>query len=202
MKIYCDMEFTGLRKDTELISIGIVADDKRVFYAESNEYSLENLHEDDKKWLNENVIPYLIYNNEEEVFSYEDLRKICNESEYLMKGNKDQISLALKTWLSDYDSILFVGDVLAYDWVLFCDLLSKRTVQIPDYISYVPIDISTLMYIKGLDPIDITRDKYVDVSDLNEDKIWQKQHNALYDAMVIQKIYYKLTNDYPKISCI
>ena len=194
MKIYCDTEFTGLRKDTELISIGIIADDGRTFYAESNEYSLDNIHKDDKKWLSENVIPYLIYNDKREVFSYRTLHRIDDTKEYFMKGNKQQISVALKSWLLKYDDILFVGDVLAYDWVLFCDLLSERAVDIPKYISYTPIDIATLMYVKGIDPLEITRMEYVDTSDLNGEKIWQKQHNALYDAIIIKRIYYKLTN--------
>jgi DNA polymerase III epsilon subunit-like protein len=38
MKIFFDTEFTGLHKDTTLISIGLVSEDNRKFYAELIDY--------------------------------------------------------------------------------------------------------------------------------------------------------------------
>ena len=38
MKIFFDTEFTGLHKDTTLISIGLIAEDRRCFYAELTDY--------------------------------------------------------------------------------------------------------------------------------------------------------------------
>jgi len=35
-RIFFDTEFTGLHKDTTLISIGLIAEDGRTFYAEFN----------------------------------------------------------------------------------------------------------------------------------------------------------------------
>lgn len=198
MKIYCDMEFTGLRKDTNLISIGIVANDGRVFYAESNEYSLDNTTDVDRIWLQDNVVPYLIYSSDKESFiggNFEsDIKLIPNQMEYLMKGTLEQIGSALRVWLNKYEEVTFVGDVLAYDWILFCDILGETAKDIPSHVSYTPIDIATLMYAVDLDPMDITRAKFVDVQDIDQGKVWQKQHNALYDALVIKKSYEKLMN--------
>ena len=39
MKAFFDTEFTGLHKDTTLISIGIVMADGREFYRELNDYN-------------------------------------------------------------------------------------------------------------------------------------------------------------------
>lgn len=37
MKIFFDTEFTGLHKDTTLISLGMISEDGRRFYAEFND---------------------------------------------------------------------------------------------------------------------------------------------------------------------
>jgi len=42
MKIYFDTEFTGLHKNTTLISIGCVAENGKTFYAELTDY--DKLH--------------------------------------------------------------------------------------------------------------------------------------------------------------
>ena len=38
MKVFFDTEFTGLHRNTTLISIGLVSEDGRTFYAEFNDY--------------------------------------------------------------------------------------------------------------------------------------------------------------------
>lgn len=40
MKIFFDTEFTGLHKDTTLVSIGMVSEDNRQFYAELTDYDI------------------------------------------------------------------------------------------------------------------------------------------------------------------
>ena len=42
-KIFFDMEFTGLHQKTTLISIGLIAEDGRTFYAEFNDYDKSQL---------------------------------------------------------------------------------------------------------------------------------------------------------------
>ena len=39
MKIFFDTEFTGLHKNTTLVSIGMVAENGHTFYAELNDYN-------------------------------------------------------------------------------------------------------------------------------------------------------------------
>ena len=42
MKIFFDTEFTGLHKDTSLISIGLVDEDGKTFYAEFLDYTCDS----------------------------------------------------------------------------------------------------------------------------------------------------------------
>jgi len=55
MKLFFDTEFTGLHKDTTLISIGIVSEDGRKFYAEFTDYDESQCND----WIKENVIKNL-----------------------------------------------------------------------------------------------------------------------------------------------
>ena len=57
MKLFFDTEFTGLRKDTTLISIGIVSEDDRTFYAELTDYDRQQAEENE--WVKENVMTQL-----------------------------------------------------------------------------------------------------------------------------------------------
>ena len=52
MKIFFDTEFTGLHKDTTLISIGLVSQDGKQFYAEFTDYDGKQVGD----WIQENVI--------------------------------------------------------------------------------------------------------------------------------------------------
>lgn len=52
MKVFFDTEFTGLHKDTTLISIGAISEDGRTFYAELNDYDESQVDD----WIRENVI--------------------------------------------------------------------------------------------------------------------------------------------------
>ena len=55
MKIFFDTEFTGLHKDTTLISIGLIDENGRTFYAEFSDYYECQCDE----WIRENVLKNL-----------------------------------------------------------------------------------------------------------------------------------------------
>ena len=55
-RVYWDCEFTGLHKNTTLISIALVGDDNKCFYAEFNDYDDSQID----SWLEENVMNKLI----------------------------------------------------------------------------------------------------------------------------------------------
>ncbi len=51
-RLFFDTEFTGLRNGTTLISIGIISQCGKTFYAELTDYNLTMVDD----WINENVI--------------------------------------------------------------------------------------------------------------------------------------------------
>lgn len=175
MKIFFDTEFTGLHKNTTLISIGLVSEDNRVFYAELNDYDITQVD----RWIHENVILNLKFNKFDEIYP-KSIPRLSRE--YSMKSNKNMVAESLRDWLSQFDYVEMWSDCLSYDWMLFCDLFG-HAFEIPPNVYYIPFDISTLMRIKGIDP-DINREEFLGMKGI--------KHNALHDAIVIKVCYEKL----------
>lgn len=173
MNLYFDTEFTGLHKDTTLISIGIISDDNGFFYAELNDYDKSQINE----WLKKNVIDNLRYNNKD-TFRAESGYNLS------VKGNLKEVSEALKEWIGQFKDIKIWSDCLAYDWVLFNHLFG-HAFNLPKNIYYIPFDICTLFEVKGIDA-DISREEFINNSVIGN------KHNSLYDAKVIRACYKKL----------
>lgn len=169
--LFFDQEFSGLHKNTTLISLGIVSDCGKTFYCELNDYNKSQCND----WINENVIANLFLKEGGNNF---DLKN------YRILGNKEEIKESLTIWLSQFEEVEMWSDCLAYDWVLFCDIFGGAF-SIPKNIYYIPFDICPVFKVKGIDP-DINREEY---SGLKDGAI---KHNALWDALVIQACYDKL----------
>lgn len=176
MKVFFDTEFTGLHQNTTLISIGMVAEDGRTFYAELTDYDKNQVDE----WIQKNVINNLIIHHARKNYYY------VTDTDEIYLGDKEKIRRKLTEWLEQFDKVKMWGDCLSYDWVLFNQLFG-HAFNIPKNVYYIPFDICTLMKIKGVDP-DISREDYAGVKNWDvEDK-----HNALHDARVIKSCYEKL----------
>lgn len=176
MKIFFDTEFTGLHKDTTLISIGLISDEGFIFYAEFNDYDKSQID----GWLQTNVIDNLLLDGKEMV-DVTPFKTICC-------GNKEFIKKHLLKWLDFGEKIEIWSDCLAYDWVLFNDIFGHAIYDKPKDIYYIPFDICTLFKIKGIDP-DISREEYVEMHNL------ENKHNALHDARIIKECYEKLMKE-------
>lgn len=133
MKVFFDTEFTGLHANTTLMSIGLVDEEGRTFYAELNDYDKSQVDE----WLENNVVANFTGEN---------------------TMNMQQLKLELTEWLAVYDSVEIWSDCLAYDWVLFNSIFGTAF-DIPKSVYYIPFDICTMMKLKGVDP-DINREEY------------------------------------------
>lgn len=186
MKIFFDTEFTGLHKNTTLISIGLVAEDGRTFYAELNDYDESQVDD----WIRDNVIKNLIMNppreGEQEYYVRSRFREdvpLTEQWSLQMRGSKQEVSDELYLWLTQFDKVEIWSDCLAYDWVLFNDIFG-HAFNIPKNVYYIPFDICTLFKLKGIDP-DINREKFANM-------IFNSKHNALYDAKVIKACYERL----------
>lgn len=136
MKIFFDTEFTGLHKNTTLMSIGLIDESGREFYAEMNDYDKSQVD----NWIRRNVLG--------------NFRNVGSM-------NKENLRVELLDWFEPYDKVEMWSDCLAYDWVLFNDIFGGAF-EIPKNVYYIPFDICTMMKLKGVDP-DVNREAYAGV---------------------------------------
>jgi hypothetical protein len=134
MKVFFDTEFTGLHQGTTLMSIGLVDENGRTFYAELEDYDKSQVDE----WIEKNVVANF---TKEKTLNMEELKA------YLIE------------WFEEYDCVEMWSDCLAYDWVLFNNIFGTAF-DIPKQVYYIPFDLCTLFKIKGIDP-DINRESFV-----------------------------------------
>lgn len=174
-KIFFDTEFTGLHQNTTLISIGLISECGKTFYAELTDYDKSQIDD----WLKENVIDNLILDE------YENgLTGTYNKNEVKFVGSQVFLKELLVNWLSQFEEIEIWSDCLSYDWVLFNQIFG-HAFNIPKNVYYIPFDICTLFYAKGIDA-DIRREVFASMSEGSQ------KHNALWDAKVIRQCFVKL----------
>ena len=198
-KIFLDTEFTGLHQKTTLISIALISECGKTFYAEFADYDKTQVDD----WIQENVIDQLRFtkNLTHAISSWElwlsDKGKYSNALEMQLAvkdmsnfeciGITPMIKNRLEKWLEQFDEVEIWSDCLAYDWVLFCNIFG-HAFDIPENIYYIPFDICTLFKAKNIDP-GISREEYASFPETNLPK-----HNALHDAIIIKACYEKLTS--------
>lgn len=171
-KIFFDTEFTGLHQNTTLISIGLVSECGKKFYAELTDYDKSQVDD----WIQSNVIDNLLVRAySENGIDYPDVKFVV--------GATDSVRDYLSEWLSQFEMVEMWSDCLSYDWVLFCQIFG-HAFKIPKNVYYIPFDICTLFKDRGVDP-DISREEYSGMVD-------GQKHNAMWDALVIKSCYEKL----------
>lgn len=193
MKIFLDTEFTGLHQNTSLLSIGIVDEDGRNFYAEVSDYDYTQMSE----WLLENVMSHMMYEIDHFTATRFSDNKDMTKSMYssydvYMKGPILEIRQRLEQWLKQYDTVEIWSDCLAYDWILFNNIFGSAF-DIPKNVYYIPFDICTMFKMENIDP-DINRENFIKERLDNIDMPLVMKHNALWDAYVIKECYLKLIN--------
>ena len=98
MKYWLDTEFIEDGKTIDLISIGIVAEDGREFYAESSNTDWRNASD----WVKKNVKPHLTGNSRNRHYIAQQVREFCQPE---IHGKPE-----------------FWGYYADYDWVVLCQL--------------------------------------------------------------------------------
>jgi hypothetical protein len=167
-KVFFDTEFTGLHQKTTLISIGLISDCGKTFYAELKDYDKSQVDE----WINNNVISNLTMTEDDNVAFLGSWRLV---------GDSETVKEALIIWFSQFEQVEIWSDCLSYDWVLFNQIFG-HAFNIPKNIYYIPFDICTLFKAKGIDP-DISREEFSNM------KEGSQKHNALWDAKVIKRCF-------------
>ena len=182
MNIYFDTEFTGLHKNTTLISIGLIDENDRCFYAEFTDYD-ESQCDD---WIKENVIKNLKHKGTHDLHlkGYNP-----REDKTWIIGSKDEVYNALYEWLLVYDRIQLVSDVCHYDMVLLIDLFGTAF-DLPQNVNPachdINQDIARYYEISEKEAFDFSREELLQN---NAIVIEGDKHNSLYDAKVIKTIY-------------
>ena len=191
MKVFFDVEFTGLQKDTTMISIGLISADGKMFYAELTDYD-EKLCDD---WIKNNVFPNLLTKQPADLTDYVPNYHI---------GNKYNIARALTNWFNQFDTVELVADVGHYDMVLLIDLFG-HAFKLPNNVAPtyhdVNQDIARCYKISLQEAFDKPRDNILREKDRDEilTRLVQNKHNALYDATITRELYQVLHNvDYNK----
>jgi hypothetical protein len=201
VKIFLDTEFTGLHQKTTLISLALVAESGEEFYAEFTDYDSSQLTD----WLKENVIAKLWITN--------NLPFEKSETGIYLKGDRIEIKEALQKWFKQFvEGVEIWADVLAYDWVLFCELFGAAR-NIPENIFYAPFDLATFFrekkFIAPEKDEKIVREQYnhygIDTNAMDIGKYYidvkrflfagidvQSQHNALADTRAEMECYNKI----------
>lgn len=180
-KLFFDTEFTGLQKDTELISIGVIDETDRTFYAEINDFNISAIS--NNEWIMKNVIANLMFNGEFEIVK-DDNGSIS------MKGTKSQVSKQLLNWIGNRE-VEFVSDCNSYDHVLLVDLITcgGSALDIPHNISPychdINQDIARFYRVDNKEAFNMNREEMADTK-------MQNKHNALKDAIDIKNIFIKI----------
>ena len=187
MRLFFDMEFTGLHKNTTPISIGIVSEDGKKFYAEFTDYDESQCND----WIKENVIKNLKLAGMGVGVSDTDE----NPPLRIVMGDKRYIRQEANEWLHHFDTIQFVSDVCHYDFVLLIDLLTNggTALDLPKNISAVCHDINQDIarnyHTSDQEAFDMSREEIMFDVCAGKDFVTGDKHNSLYDAEVIRAIY-------------
>ncbi len=193
-KLFIDFEYTGLHQSTTPISLGIISECGKTFYAEFTDYDKTQVDD----WLEKNVIANTWVAINKRITSMGGVLNDLRWADVHVFGSSDFIKPFLIQWLSQFEEVVIWSDCLAYDWVLFCNIWG-HAFNVPKNIFYIPMDICTLFEIKGIDP-DISREEYCEIETFREqktkvlhDNFQSVKHNALWDAFIIRECYNKLT---------
>jgi len=168
----------GLYKDAKLISIGLISDDGREFYAEFTDIDVNS--QDD--WIKQNVLVNTAY------YGNKDIKGITDSNNYYI-GDKTIIQKYLKEWLLQFGDIQLISDVCHYDMVLFIDIFGSAF-DLPENVCAschdINQDIAAYYMIDEKTAFDFNREQIIED---NEIFVEGEKHNALYDAKVIKELY-------------
>ena len=187
MVLFYDFEMTGLHKNTTPISLGIVSEDGKKFYAEFTDYDESQCND----WIKENVVKNLKLAGMGVGVSDTDenppLRNVMGDKRYIRQEANE--------WLRQFNKIQFVSDVCHYDFVLLIDILTNgaTALDLPENISPVCIDlnqeIARHFRISSREAFDMSREQLMHDLCGEEDIVLGDKHNSLYDAEVIRAIW-------------
>lgn len=172
MKYFLDTEFHEYKKDgvdtIDLISIGIVDENGREFYAVSNEFDIDAAWKN--AWLRENVLETMFN------WHYSDGNLTLSVFKSLVAAggvSRQEIAARIQAFVPTNTGVKpqFYGYYADYDWVVFCWLFG-RMIDLPKGFPMYCRDLKQ-MYDEFEQP---------DMKDRGDYPKQEKEHNALDDA--------------------
>ena len=193
MNYFFDTEFIETNESVHLLSIGIVCEDGRTFYAENTAVDKRLADE----WVTENVVNKL---NAFKLHNSHKLTSFINiEKTYLeVKGDYNYIKQQLVLWLDEDPT--FYAYYASYDWVCFCKLFG-RMIDVPKKYKWYSRDLKQMLdeKVESLESNDqfhykishctTLEEKLNVIKELNDYPTQDNAHNALDDAQWNQKLY-------------
>jgi hypothetical protein len=186
-KLFLDTEFTGLHQNTTLISLALVAETGEEFYAEFTDYDQSQVD----LWIETHVVSHRILDWRQLALQNKllDGKATIYGDKYIVNGatiygDKYHIESILREWLTRFTSCELWGDVLSYDFVLFCQLFGGA-LNLPKNVFYIPFDLATVFRVVGINP-DVSREDFATAGGWKDDL---PKHNALHDARVQLECY-------------
>lgn len=171
MKYFFDTEFCEKPNTIEFLSIGIISEDGRSFYAENSEADLSKCN----GWVKKNVIPKLTYKNSNPV--------IKSQPNFVsMYGNTKTIKKELLKFIN-CNKPEFWAFFCSYDWVVFCWIFGAL-IDLPEHFPMYCNDLKQLSAF-------LSNPKFRELDN-------NAEHNALEDA-IWNRDYYEFLNDKLKI---
>jgi len=179
MKYFIDTEFKEKPNTIDLISIGIVCEDGREYYALNKDFNLKEVWNDE--WLRENVLlPIYIEHVHGDMRNHVSFSR--NSIKGILKGfgkSMNEIASEIKDFCYysyseaqiENANIQFYGYYADYDWVVFCWIFG-RMMDLPKGFPMYCKDLKQMMDDKLLDK-DWKRKNCPDP---------EGEHNALVDA--------------------
>lgn len=134
MRYFIDTEFyeRGPDHPIELISLAIVAEDGRDFYAIKHGFDWDSASE----WLKDNVLPHVYKSN----------------AKFGCGGGREHIIKNLSKFINGDPQPEFWGYYSDYDWVVFCQLFGSMT-DLPETFPYYCRDLRQWLDERGLQSV-------------------------------------------------
>lgn len=214
LKIFFDAEFTGLSKNTDILSLACITDNNDIFYWERSSIGTEmcvnkmikNMNpmlpieekENNINFIRNNVIGNFILNSLDNVEKDKNTVSYINSQSKTFnmykKSNLDvEVSMKFIYWLLDIkdkykaDKIVFCSDVGHYDFVLLIDLITNggSALNLPDWVLPYSLD-----YIHNLS---INND-YSNAFNISREEIFCR-HKGLTKEQIPEYVKNSLYND-------
>ena len=180
LKVFLDLEFTGLHRLSTPISVALVVEDGKTYYAEFTDFDRYQVTE----FIETQVLSKLTIQTFDLYTDYEP-----NEDNIKVKGNTQLVQETLSEFLAKYsqNTLEFWMDCPVFTWSIFLDTLGGLK-NLPQNIERLPYDLHTACKLFGYD----TREDRRSILPNYDELIVEGENNSLNDARISLEIFKKL----------